>query len=321
MTTEQVDSSYFTSLFQTMSSYIDGSKEDNIISLNNNASMKEAPKLFNFTRNPSDMTSFINIAGNYKVSCVVPLEKNAPPNYIGMLSEQNALKNTFIDDLLSFTSNSITEKVKKKEMNPITGKEEEKEVDVKKRFNCTGSTSNMYRKLYRDEPDSSRTRGINFTQGMPYDIHLPAVQKIHAEICEKLNDIIDYIIATGQTVNNDNIYNNTLTEKMLRLFYNTKELPKYYDLRLGILPSAINFIKKDMNPEKIQGFMDDIDSIQAGRRFIPAGRSSQFLGDVSEDKHLYWYPFNTTDRYSYRFDDTATTVDTQRYIQHNGFNH
>lgn len=319
MTADQPESSYFSSLFQTMDNYI-GSVSGTTMSLTNNKDVKDTPKLFNFTPdNNATVGTFVNIAGNYKLSCVVPIAKGLPPNYIGMLREQKALNDTtFIYDLLSFTSHCVTEEETRETVNN-EGKVEETKENVTKCINCTSTARELYRKMYKHGDVLSNTRCINFTQGMPYTIHSPALEKIHAEICEKLNDIIDYIIATGQTVNNNNTYNETLTTKMLRLFYTESELPKYYDLRLGILPSAINFIKKSMGSK--ENYTEDIDELKAGKRFIPAGRGPQFLDNADKNTHLYWYPFNTKDPYSYTYDYSAETLDTQYYIQHLGFNH
>ena len=308
------DNPYFDSLFGSFNNYI--AANYGLESTSTLAATEDA-KLYSFTAGGLSTSEFVNIAGNYKYSCIVPKANGMPPNYIGVLKENNALKG-FIDELYSFT-----------ESMPIY---EEKETEKKKlgEINCTRAAKSLYAKAYgTDEDKNPRAYRINFTDGMPYNLRDLALREVHMDITKQLNSIIDYAIATGQTASTEN-YDDVLKSRFLNMFFTESGKPRYYALRTGILPSAISYARYLQAKEKndsiqftthYKDFEEEIDHLEKGLHFIPIGRSSQFLQTEKADQRLFWYPFSSKNPYSYKYDTSGNTTDKHKYVINEGFNH
>lgn len=302
------DNPYFRELFNSFDSYVrndytlSGSTLKTSDGINND-------KLSKFTPTLGGNSAFINIAGNYKYSCIVPMDKNQPPNYIGVLKENNALSGSFIDELLSFTESKGKDRLN---------------------INCTRAAEHLYDKAYRTykpgETDTLHTYCINFTEGMPYGIYEPALRIVHKDVVKQLNSIIDYAIATGQTDLTAK-YDDVLVSNFLNLFFTPDKKPRYYSLRTGILPSAIAYARflqandSTSFTDHYGDFKTEIDFLGKGKHFIPIGQGEQFLKSEAKGDRLYWYPFSTLSPYSYKFVTSGETTKDLRYVVDSGFNH
>ena len=300
---------YFSDLFTSFQSYIE---KDYSLVKGNLASTDgiDNDKLSKFTAGMGSNSAFINIAGNYKYTCIVPKDKDQPPNYIGVLKENKALDDSFMDELFSFTDSTENGRAN---------------------INCTRAAEHLYDKAYKKSGQSEvpQTYCINFTDGMPYSIYEPALREVHKDISKQLNSIIDYAIATGQ--NKDTVdYDNTLINNFLNIFFTPDGKPRYYALRTGILPSAIAYSRflqaKQYNAttrfsEHYHDFETELNYLKKGLHFIPIGRSEQFLESDGENDRLFWYPFNSKLPYSYKYITSDGTKDKERYEVVNGFNH
>lgn len=308
MTTKNINP-YFSKLFNSFESYITNNYS---LSKGNLATVDGVnnDKFSKFTAGMGGNSAFINIAGNYKYTCIVPKDESQPPNYISILKENKALDGSFIDELFSFTNGA-----------------EEGRANI----NCTRAAEHLYDKAYRtaESPEVPQAYCINFTDGMPYSIYEPALREVHKDISKQLNSIIDYAIATGQT-NETDTYDSTLINSFLNVFFTSDGKPRYYALRTGILPSAIAYARflqaKNIDtsttfPEHYVDFETELNYIRKGAHFIPIGRSEQFLGSAGENDRLFWYPFNSKSPYSYKYITSDGTKDKERYEVVNGFNH
>lgn len=300
---------YFKQLFNDINKYAlgKGSIDATSFITSDNA------EIVRFKPNVDTSNAFINAAGNYKFTTIVPIDANDPPNYIGALQESGAIvPGTFLHELLSFTSKNDAF------------------------FNSTTFTKNLYDAMYRYIPEDkdaftdSDGRFINFTQGLPYSLYEPAIRSVHADICRQLNTIIDYAISTGQNVSTP-VYDKDILDSFMNIFFGTDKtgnrLPRYYALRLGILPSAVSFArylqhdKADIKDYK-KSFENDLEILHAGDSFIPAGRSTQFYNTSDLNERVSWYPFYTNQPYSYYFDyEGDGTVSGQTYKTIMGLNH
>ena len=299
---------YFSELFNSFDSYVRNDYTLSGSTLQTSDGITN-DKLSKFTSNLGGNSAFINIAGNYKYSCIVPLDKNKPPNYVGVLKENNALSGSFIDELLSFT---------------------ESEGKDRRNINCTRAAEQLYDKAYRTygtgKTDTLHTYCINFTEGMPYGIHEPALRIVHKDVVKQLNSIIDYAIATGQTDLTAK-YDDVLVSNFLNIFFTADKKPCYYSLRTGILPSAIayaRFLQANDGTsftDHYGDFKTEIDFLGKGKHFIPIGQGEQFLNSEAKGDRLYWYPFSTKSPYSYKFATSGETTDDLRYVVDYGFNH
>ena len=295
---------YYNTLFESFTDYISANYSLSSTSLDT-ADGVENDTLSKFTPGGVSNSAFINIAGNYKYSCIVPKEAGMPPNYIGVLKENNALTG-FMDELFSFT-------------------------DGTKRINCTRAAEHLYTKAHRTGDTSADPQAycINFTDGMPYKLYEPALREVHMDIAKQLNSIIDYAISTGQT-NSTLAYDDVLVSNFLNIFFTTDGKPRYYALRTGILPSAIAYARylqatvknSSVTFDKHYGdFEMEIDSLTKGSHFIPIGRSPQFLNSKAENERLFWYPFSSKTPYSYKYVTSANLKDKEHYEVVKGFNH
>ena len=272
-------------------------------------------------------SSSFNIAGNYKYSCVVPLDVNMPPNYVGVLQENNALKEgSLIYELLTFT-------------------------DIKKNgydINCNRLVADVYTNMFRTLNEKGTGFGhkdsnacmINFTNGLPYSFDGPGLRMIHKDVAKRINSMIDYAIRTGQDERTTH-YNKELVKRFHDIFFDSddgKRLPAYYALRTGILPTAISFAKwKARNEGQLSDsanattFLAEVDQLTEGSMFIPGGLSDQFNTANNADD-LCWYPFNISKSNAYKYtfkyapkqtDSTkqAPTTEDQKYECKKGFNH
>ncbi len=300
---------YFAKLFDSFDSYMVNNYS---LSKGNLASVDGVldDKFSKFTGGIGSNSAFINIAGNYKYSCIVPKDKDQPPNYIGILKENKALDGSFIDELFSFTDGADESRAK---------------------INCTRAAEHLYNKAHSTSGNAEIPQAycINFTDGMPYSIYEPALREVHKDISKQLNSIIDYAIATGQTSETDD-YDATLINSFLNIFFTPDGKPRYYALRTGILPSAIAYSRflQAKNIDASTTFLDhykdfetELNELKKGSHFIPIGRSEQFLGSVGENDRLFWYPFNSKLPYSYKYITSDGTKDKERYEIVNGFNH
>ena len=302
------DNPYFSELFNSFDSYVRNDYTLSGSTLQTSDGITN-DKLSKFTSNLGGNSAFINIAGNYKYSCIVPMDKNQPPNYVGVLKENNALSGSFIDELLSFT---------------------ESEGKDRRHINCTRAAEHLYDKAYRTygtgKTDTLHTYCINFTEGMPYSIHEPALRIVHKDVIKQLNSIIDYAIATGQTDLTAK-YDDVLVSNFLNLFFTADKKPRYYSLRTGILPSAIayaRFLQSNDSTSFMDHYSDfetEIDFLGKGKHFIPIGQGEQFLNSEAKGDRLYWYPFSTQSPYSYKFVTSGETTEDLRYAVDYGFNH
>ena len=295
------------------------------------------PELSVFEASTVSANSIINIAGNYKYSCVVPTEPAYPPNYVGVLKENGELfSGDLIYELLTFTDAKAR-------------------TDMPK-INCNTLVVNTYDKLFRvptdknDVFEDSDTYMINFTNGLPYSFYEPGLRGIHKDVTKRINKLIDYAIRTGQD-ENTKTYSKGLVKLFHEIFFTWGDdkrneqkdaVPRYYALRTGILPTAVSFAKwkaivgdnksNDESDDKAEslanhadGYLEEVDQLKKGEMFIPGGISEQFK-TTNIEKPLFWYPFNVDNRYSYYFDDGSkkneqTTTDDQQYVVNTGFNH
>ena len=315
---------YYNNLFDIINEYVseggkiqDGSK----LEILNNTD----PVISVFEPSAASASSYINIAGNYKYSCVVPLKAGDeyPPNYVGVLQENNILKKeSLIYELLTFANAGANEH----------------------KINCNRLVASHYNKLFRIHgTDSfgvrdSDTRMINFTNGLPYSFYEPGLRVIHKDITKKINRLIDFAIRTGQDEKTET-YSKELVKRFHEIFFdwtddNQKEaVPKYYSLRTGILPTAISFAKwkaagdnKSSLDSHATDYLSEIDYLKKDSLFMPGGLSYQFNTSNNTDP-LYWYPFNVRKPYSYSFaygkdqekDKPAQTTDDQKYELTLGF--
>ena len=311
-----VKNPYFSNLFNAFGVYMNSGSIGGNLETKNGATNDRFSK---FTAGNKSNSAFINIAGNYKYTCIIPKDPSQPPNYIGILKENNALDDSFMDELFSFTDNATADGIK---------------------IDCTRAAGGLYSKLYNADSKRTTSNGkqettenlekepqaycINFTDGMPFDIYESEKRDVHKEISKQLNSIIDYAIATGQTAES-NVYDTTLINNFLNIFFTEGGIPRYYALRTGILPSAIAYARylqsnKGGNfSQYYNGFMTELDYLKQGSHFIPIGRSEQFLNSATD--RLFWYPFNSKSPYSYKYDTSGGTTDSQQYVVSNGFNH
>lgn len=313
---------YYNDLFNIMSEYVsEGGKIADGVKLEK---INNTSTLSVFESSTASASSLINIAGNYKYSCIVPMDAAYPPNYVGVLQENGMLTSgDLIYELLTFT-------------------DAKNRTDVPK-INCNSLVARTYDKLFRnptkDGNVDSDTHMINFTNGLPYSLYKPGLRSIHKDITKRINKVIDYAIRTGQDEKTE-----TYSKELVKLFhdifftwdgdrdYQIKAIPRYYDLRTGLLPTAISFAKwKALNvgdkmvslSECANKYLDDVDQLRKGMMFIPGGISEQF-DTTNNERPLFWYPFNIDRPYSYRFNygdsKTQTTAD-QKYKVIKGFNH
>lgn len=313
---------YFDGLFTSFDTYVSTPGDLGGSTLINGKDVKI--NFSSFESNTETLNGFINVAGNYKYTCIIPLDPDnkdeRPPNYIGVLKENNALPaDSLISEILSFTCGNYGLKMATSS-DPI--------------HNNTRLSSALYGGLYRSRIDKhlydSDVRMINFTQGLPYSIYEPSLRLVHRDISKRINRLIDYAIVTGQTSATP-IYDNELTKRFLDIFFAnpdniSKATPHYYSLRTGILPSVISYLKFLKAGGTLDSHANDytaeLESVGRGSVFMPSGKSYQFF-ETGKKQHLYWYPFTTIEPYSYSFfyGDDKSNLEDLKYIMKPGFNH
>ena len=316
---------YYNNLFDIINTYVstggsiqDGTKLEVLNGTN--------PTISVFEGSTASASSVINVAGNYKYTCLLPLKSGDeyPPNYVGVLQENNVLReNSLIYELLTFTN--------------AKGNSQS--------INCNKLVAEKYGKIFKTlgadgkafNNSDSDTRMINFTNGLPYTFYEESLRAIHMDVTRRINRMIDYAIRTGQD-ENTKTYSRELVKRFHEIFFDTadnitKAKPNYYAMRTGILPTAISFAKwksvKDGKTlkEHAEDYLNDADQLKKGLLFIPNGISAQF-STTNNKNNIYWYPFNVNHPYSYKFiyakdsdDKTKQSTDDQKYVCDDGFNH
>ena len=249
---------------------------------------------------------FMNLAGDVGFIAKFSTNKDNVPNYLQLMhdlytkevTDQNFGCN-LLNELFSFTNGYVLAGDEKDEEKPNV------------LITCCSSVSDIYKLMYKNNPKMDHSfYHINFTNGLPRNIHKDnrkAFRKVVFDLSKQVNEIIHELVSTEMYRSKE--YSQSVRDKFRNMFYTWKDkntpVLRYYDLRLGILPSIV--------PK----WYDFLSIVNADTMLLPDGLSSQFsnFGATEKDrKPIRWYPFHTFDPYSY-------TCKDEKYTMHEGFDH
>ena len=252
---------------------------------------------------------FMNLAGDVRFTAKFSMNQANVPNYLQLMHDfytKDVTKQNFgcnlLNELFSFTNGYAL------------GRDENNLKDKPGvLITCCNSVSDIYKLMYKETADSPHYfYHINFTNGLPRNIHADdrkAFKKVVFDLSKQVNEIIHELVSTEMYKSKE--YSESVRNKFRNMFYTWKDkkpVLRYYDLRLGILPSIV--------PK----WYESLSIVNANTILLPDGLSSQFsnFGAKPENrKPIRWYPFHTLDEYSYTYDDETT----KKYIIHEGFDH